>query len=670
MGPKRKLPLPPPPSSSGGSNITVAAPIGGPIPKTELPKGAAQSLPGLGKPSCSPSSVGTYQRGCHDDVSNESPSALQLSSPSFAIMGSTFDKDDVKANSGCDGKSTEQLRLVLEEAIASPCFGNISSNSSNNSFSDTLDILDVGGVLRPRKDMDCEIPGADCSINASDLRIQVPCASPGLCSTTASVPSPSFQLRPRSASGPVGSGLHLDLSCLMGGSGRTQNVWYQRQRMESDAALPAVGEALPTSSVLPSMKQSHQTDHKKPKIAASKHRPLVEPPPWAVEAKGEARFEPVCESLGVQDPIDLTSKACFRIGRSPASEILLKHATASRRHALLFHHPNGSCYVVDCGSAHGTYVNGVRVKSASFRGNSLTDSSKRGMVIPHRVRRGALVRFGGPGAPCYVLKSFSVGFDTLVKELGADAQSSEYSSGTLLSAYDRSFASDVTKRLCGEFLPKANAAGVEVGHEGVLKTEGETQVDLTESPVALVQINTRLNALGGTSYLCPEGLRLARNASVKLVERIMDQASARSSGKRTPERVSKTYSEEMRPTKRMRPCIDDVNVDANIVNSPNPAIISPVASARSVMSSPPLTAETPMRPIIALPLSASLKSGDSKALSRRVKFSADSPALCWPASITPDELSTTSSFESQESTDTAKRMKDPKTPRGVALSQQ
>ena len=39
MGPKRKLPLPPPPSSSGGSNITVAAPIGGPIPKTELSKG-------------------------------------------------------------------------------------------------------------------------------------------------------------------------------------------------------------------------------------------------------------------------------------------------------------------------------------------------------------------------------------------------------------------------------------------------------------------------------------------------------------------------------------------------------------------------------------------------------------------------------------------------------
>ena len=40
------------------------------------------------------------------------------------------------------------------------------------------------------------------------------------------------------------------------------------------------------------------------------------------------------------------------------------------------------------------------------------------MVIPHRVRRGALIRFGGPGAPCFVLKSFAVGFDALVKDLG------------------------------------------------------------------------------------------------------------------------------------------------------------------------------------------------------------------------------------------------------------
>jgi hypothetical protein len=83
------------------------------------------------------------------------------------------------------------------------------------------------------------------------------------------------------------------------------------------------------------------------------------------------------------------------------------HGTSSRRHALLFHHPNGHCYVVDCGSAHGTFVNGVRVRS----------TPSAGMVAPHRVRRGALIRFGGPGAPSFVLKSFSVGFSYMVKDL-------------------------------------------------------------------------------------------------------------------------------------------------------------------------------------------------------------------------------------------------------------
>jgi hypothetical protein len=64
---------------------------------------------------------------------------------------------------------------------------------------------------------------------------------------------------------------------------------------------------------------------------------------------------------------------------------------------MLFHHANGSCYVVDCGSAHGTYVNGTRI----------TSPTKGSIVVPHKIRRGALVRFGGPGAPSFVLKSFN-----------------------------------------------------------------------------------------------------------------------------------------------------------------------------------------------------------------------------------------------------------------------
>ena len=151
--------------------------------------------------------------------------------------------------------------------------------------------------------------------------------------------------------------------------------------------------------------------------------PIIEPPSWAVPARGETRLEvcppfvgkyllmgllsnivlcffhqqPVCDSLGRQCPVDLTRRAAFRVGRSPNSDVQLMHATSSRKHAMLFHHANGSCYVIDCGSAHGTFVNGVRVSSLA----------KGGRVVPHKVRRGALIRFGGPGAPCFVLKSFS-----------------------------------------------------------------------------------------------------------------------------------------------------------------------------------------------------------------------------------------------------------------------
>ena len=135
-------------------------------------------------------------------------------------------------------------------------------------------------------------------------------------------------------------------------------------------------------------------------------------------------LQPVCEALGTHPAVDLTSRSCFRIGRSPSSDVQLFHGTSSRRHALLFHHPNGSCFVVDCGSAHGTYVNGVRVRSIP----------SGGMVVPHRVRRGALVRFGGPGAPSFVLKSFSVGFSYMVKDLESEDSRKQVQVNTRMSS--------------------------------------------------------------------------------------------------------------------------------------------------------------------------------------------------------------------------------------------
>lgn len=138
--------------------------------------------------------------------------------------------------------------------------------------------------------------------------------------------------------------------------------------------------------------------------SSRRQSPTYEAPSWAVPASGEARLEPVCDSVDRQGPVDLTSQSVFRVGRSPQSDVQLMHVTSSRRHAMLFHHSNGSCYLVDCGSAHGTYINGIRVTSAPNEGN---------VVVPTRVRRGSMVRFGGPGAPSFVLKSFSFDLDEM-----------------------------------------------------------------------------------------------------------------------------------------------------------------------------------------------------------------------------------------------------------------
>jgi hypothetical protein len=105
---------------------------------------------------------------------------------------------------------------------------------------------------------------------------------------------------------------------------------------------------------------------------------------------------------------------------------------------MLFHHSNGGCYIVDCGSAHGTYVNGVRISSPS----------NGGVVVPHKVRRGALVRFGGPGAPCFVLKSFSFKLKEVMNRDEAEPDMGELvRRNTRLNALGKSAADTVRDNL-------------------------------------------------------------------------------------------------------------------------------------------------------------------------------------------------------------------------------
>jgi len=91
---------------------------------------------------------------------------------------------------------------------------------------------------------------------------------------------------------------------------------------------------------------------------------------------------------------------------------------------MLFHHSNGSCYIVDCGSAHGTFVNGKVIPSPAVTG----------VVVPYKVRRGALIRFGGQGAPCFVLKSFSFHLNDVSKGSSLEDEVQQVRRNTRLNA--------------------------------------------------------------------------------------------------------------------------------------------------------------------------------------------------------------------------------------------
>lgn len=130
---------------------------------------------------------------------------------------------------------------------------------------------------------------------------------------------------------------------------------------------------------------------------------VVEPPSWCSPAKGESHLEPIGMTREAHKSVDLTKKNYYRIGRSPKSTIPLYHTTASRNHAILYHHPKSNiCFIVDNYSVHGTYVDGVRAQPGKET----------------RVRRGAIIRFGSYGCPTFVLKSFSVSVCDLMVNLG------------------------------------------------------------------------------------------------------------------------------------------------------------------------------------------------------------------------------------------------------------
>ena len=175
-------------------------------------------------------------------------------------------------------------------------------------------------------------------------------------------------------------------------------------------------------------------------------------------------------------------------------------------------------------------------------------------------------------------------------------------------------------------------------------TDDATKV---ESTAALLQINTRLNALGGTESLSPHGRKLAQDATVQLLDRLRAQARERSlqlllglgpygSKKHGREDDDSSDAERAMPSNKRRRLMMTVDVaDApqsgttttTTTTKTNPVLVSPVTAKQSFFA-----ASSP------LPSRSSMTSGTGTTAPPSIPTSSLS-LLDTPSSIRPPILS-------------------------------
>lgn len=205
------------------------------------------------------------------------------------------------------------------------------------------------------------------------------------------------------------------------------------------------------------------------KIPSSSSLPssCASPPAWCTQPAHIVRLEPVGSgsSENSSSPIDLSGSGFLKIGRSVKSDVQLSEITVSRKHAVILHHACGDTFLVDVGSAHGTWVNNARVPPNS----------------PYRLRRGSLIRFGSCQAPLFLFKAFER-LERLLEDV--NALTSENPSGAG-DDQDRQ-ESDIVKVVCGD--------------SGVVCVSCNSNGEITKDEAGLATqtlVNTLLNAGGG-----------------------------------------------------------------------------------------------------------------------------------------------------------------------------
>lgn len=86
-----------------------------------------------------------------------------------------------------------------------------------------------------------------------------------------------------------------------------------------------------------------------------------QPPDWAIEPRAGVYYLEVLKDGEVLDQINLDRRRHIFGRQFHTCDFVLDHQSVSRQHAAVIPHKNGSIYVIDLGSAHGTFVANERL---------------------------------------------------------------------------------------------------------------------------------------------------------------------------------------------------------------------------------------------------------------------------------------------------------------------
>ncbi|KAG6392425.1 hypothetical protein SASPL_146644 [Salvia splendens] len=144
-----------------------------------------------------------------------------------------------------------------------------------------------------------------------------------------------------------------------GEANQAQGSYLQNQHQNSQNVVkrPFPVDAPPTSAPAPAPAQ-----HATPVGGGHSN---WQPPDWAIEPRPGVYYLEVLKDGEVLDRVNLDKRRHIFGRQFHGCDFVLDHQSVSRQHAAVIPHKNGSIYVIDLGSAHGTFVANERLAKDS-----------------------------------------------------------------------------------------------------------------------------------------------------------------------------------------------------------------------------------------------------------------------------------------------------------------